>query len=372
MAPMQETRKPAPQGPIRAIGLMSGTSMDGIDVAVLDSDGEAITGFGPAATYPYDRQTQARITAILGREDRQAQEVREVERLLTEAHAAAVEQFLARHGEACAGVELVGFHGQTIFHAPDRQVTVQIGDGGLLARRLGLPVVFDFRSADVAAGGQGAPLAPAYHAAFAGLAGQAPLAILNLGGVGNVTLVGSDGSLFAFDTGPANAMVDDWVRARSALAYDEDGRLAAAGRVDEAALAALLAHPYFAQGLPKSLDRNAFSAGPVQGLGLEDGAATLTAFTAATVVLAVPLLPQAPRRWLVCGGGRRNPTLMRMLAERLDRPVEPVEGIGVDGDAVEAQAFAYLAIRVLRGLPLSFPGTTGVPRPMTGGRLVYP
>lgn len=372
MLTMQETRKPAPQGPIRAIGLMSGTSMDGIDVAVLDSDGVAITGFGPAATYPYDRQTRARITAILGREDRGAADILDVERLLTDAHAAAVETFRGQYGDACVGVELVGFHGQTIFHAPHRQVTVQIGDGSRLAARLGLPVVFDFRSDDVLAGGQGAPLAPAYHGAFAALAGTGPVAILNLGGVGNVTLVGEDGSLIAFDTGPANAMLDDWVRAHGDLPYDEGGRIAASGRVDDAALAAMLAHPYFAQPIPKSLDRNAFSAAPVQALRLEDGAATLAAFAAASVAMAVPLLPVAPRRWLVAGGGRHNPTLMRMLADRLGCPVDAVEEIGVDGDAVEAQAFAYLAIRSLRGLPLSFPGTTGVPRPMTGGRIVYP
>ena len=369
---MPETRKPAPQGPIRAIGLMSGTSMDGIDVALLDSDGERVTAFGPAATYPYDRAMQTRITAILGREDRTAAEIVAVEHLLTDAHAAAVGEFRARHPDACAGVELIGFHGQTIFHAPDRRLTVQLGDGQRLADRLGLPVAYDFRSRDVAEGGQGAPFAPVYHAALADRAGKAPLAILNLGGVGNVTLVQSDGALIAFDTGPANAMVDDWVRAQTDLPYDADGRIAAAGRVDASALAAMLANPYFVQPVPKSLDRNAFSSAPVQGLSLEDGAATLTAFTAESVARAVPLLPQTPLRWLVCGGGRRNPVLMAMLGERLGRPVEPVEAIGVDGDAVEAHAFAYLAIRSLRGLPLSFPGTTGVPRPMPGGRIAYP
>ena len=367
-----ETRNPEPTGTLRVIGLMSGTSMDGIDIAVIDTDGHAVQGFGPAATFPYPASLRARIAAVLGREDREAEDVRGVEHDLTLAHVEAVARFRAEHPAGTAGTAVIGFHGQTILHAPERRMTVQLGDGALLAALTGVPVVHDFRSADVAAGGQGAPFAPVFHAALADRAGPGAVAFLNLGGVGNVTVVGADGGLLAFDTGPANAMIDDWVQARAGIDYDRDGAIAAAGQVNEAALAQLLDHPYFRAPLPKSLDRNAFDALPVQDLSLEDGAATLTAFTAATVALAATMLPTAPCRWLVCGGGRRNPTLMRVLAGRLTAPVEPVEAIGADGDAVEAQAFAYLAVRGLNGLPLSFPGTTGVPEPMPGGRLANP
>ena len=235
---------------------------------------------------------------------------------------------------------------------------------------LGIDVVYDFRSADVAAGGQGAPLAPVYHRALAATLAR-PLAILNLGGVGNVTWIG-EGEPIAFDTGPGNGLIDDWVRARADRPYDEGGRIAAAGRIDEARVADMLAHSYFDRPSPKSLDRLDFTLAPVEGLGLEDGAATLAAFTARAVRRAEEHFPTPARRWLVTGGGRHNATLMRMLADALPAPVEPIEAIGADGDALEAQAFAFLAVRTLRGLPISFPATTGAPRPLGGGRLAHP
>jgi anhydro-N-acetylmuramic acid kinase len=228
-------------------------------------------------------------------------------------------------------------------------------------------VVDGFRSADVAAGGQGAPLVPACHAALAAGLGR-PLAVLNLGGVGNVTFIGRDGGLLAFDTGPGNALIDDWVLRHTGRGYDAGGALAASGRVDAGALATMLAHPWFGLPAPKSLDRDAWDPAPVEGLALEDGAATLAAFTAGSVARARDLLPEAPGRWLVTGGGRLNAALMGMLGERLGVPVEPVEAVGWDGDALEAQAFAYLAVRSRLGLPLSYPGTTGVPAPQPGGR----
>jgi anhydro-N-acetylmuramic acid kinase len=350
-----------------ALGLMSGTSCDGIDAALVETDGRAAIACGPWLTQPYDTAFQARLRATLG--GRGA--VAAVERELTERHARAVEELLRRHGLAPAQIGVIGFHGQTILHAPEQRKTWQIGDGALLARLTGIDVINDFRSADVAAGGQGAPLAPLYHAALASALAR-PLAVLNIGGVANVTWIGADGvdgQLLAFDTGPGNAMIDDWALRHTGEPVDRDGRLARAGRVDDEALATLLAHSYFALPAPKSLDRDAFDPAPLRHLSAADGAATLVAFTAAAAVRARDLFPAPVRLWLVTGGGRHNPVLMAALRERLGTPVDPVEAVGWNGDALEAQAFAYLAVRSLRGLPLSLPGTTGVPRPTPGGRL---
>jgi anhydro-N-acetylmuramic acid kinase len=261
----------------------------------------------------------------------------------------------------------VGFHGQTILHRPEKRVTYQLGNGSLMAERLGIDVVNRFRDADLTAGGQGAPLAPLYHRALAQDL-ERPLAVLNLGGVGNVTYLEGD-TVIAFDTGPANAMIDDWMLKHTGKSYDADGALAATGKVDTAALAKLMDNPYFALKPPKSLDRNDFPATPVQGLTPADGAATLVAFTVETVRRSLDHLPGRPKRWLVTGGGRLNPTIMAALAEALKAPVAPVEAVGWQGDALEAQCFAFLAVRSLRGLPLSVPTTTGAPKPMTGGVL---
>ena len=344
----------------RAIGLMSGTSLDGVDAAFIETDGEGRVVAGPALTRPYDEGFRGRLRAVLGGQGA----VAAVERELTLAHAEAVEALVAEHD--ITAVDVVGFHGHTILHRPDQHRTWQIGDGALLASLTGAAVVADFRSADVAAGGEGAPLAPLYHAALASPL-EKPLAVLNLGGVGNVTWIGED-EILAFDTGPANALIDDWALAHTGEACDRDGALARAGRVDQAHLGRFLAHPFFARTPPKSLDRDDFARFVPHGLGPADGAATLTAMTAAAVARAVEHLPHPPRRWLVTGGGRHNPALMAELALRLGAPVEAVEQAGWNGDALEAQAFAYLAVRSLEGKPLSLPGTTGVSTPMTGGR----
>lgn len=358
--------------PVRALGLMSGTSLDGIDAAILDTDGEGVVAPGPWLSRPYEPALRARIRGVLGGQG----EVAAVARALTLAHADAVEALLAAAALDRGQVGLIGFHGQTILHEPAAGRTWQIGDGALLATRTGIPVIDDFRSADVAAGGEGAPLAPLFHAALARgtVGGTGPVAILNIGGVANVTWIedpalGTDARLVAFDTGPGNALIDDWVRARAGLAFDEAGALAGAGNVDERALALLLENDYFDRPPPKSLDRDDFDVAALRSLSPADGAATLTAFTAAAVGLARPHLPVVPVRWLVTGGGRRNPALMVALADRLGVPVEPVEAVGWEGDALEAQAFAFLAVRSARGLPLSLLETTGVPRPVTGGRL---
>ncbi len=351
-----------------ALGLMSGTSLDGIDAALIETDGWSFARPGLATTVAYETEFRDRLRALLDGEGKVAQ----IERELTLLHAEAVRRLLDYADVRPEQIDVIGFHGQTIFHDPARRQTWQIGDGGLLARATRIPVVNDFRSADVAAGGQGAPLAPLFHAVLSAELPR-PLAVLNLGGVGNVTWIGPNeaagqDNLLAFDTGPANALLDDWVSRHCAQAFDLDGRLAKAGQVSQEALAALLSHDYFAAPPPKSLDRNSFDVTPVQRLSLEDGAATLTAFTVEAVARALPWLPQAPRRWLVTGGGRRNPALMEALAVRLGAAVEPVEAVGWNGDALEAQAFGYLAVRALEGWPLSLPGTTGVGEPMTGGR----
>ena len=361
--------------PIRVIGLMSGTSCDGIDAAVIETDGENVVRCGPGLTQPYDPAFQGQLTGLMRGEG----DAKAIEAELTWRHAEAVKALLAQAKLTPADVSIVGFHGQTIRHNPKEHFTWQIGDGARLARLTGIDVINDFRAADVAAGGEGAPFAPLYHAALAtGL--ERPLAVLNLGGVGNVTWIGGTGnattgdrernlpSLLAFDTGPANAMIDDWCRRHTGESYDRNGVLAASGTVDARALAQLMDNRYFAAKAPKSLDRNAFSAAPVENLSAADGAATLAAFTVAAVVAAVPHMPARPKRWLVTGGGRHNPVLMSSLAHELGAPVAPVESVGWDGDLIEAQAFGYLAVRSLRGLPLSLPGTTGAPRPITGGR----
>jgi len=365
---------------IKTIGLMSGTSLDGVDVALLETDGVDIVRAGPTLYRPYGEADRALLRRALADAaaltDRTARPgvLAAAEALVTAAHGDAVECFLADHGMARPDIGIVGFHGQTVLHRPQSRLTVQIGDGEALARRLGLPVVCDFRAADVAAGGQGAPLVPIYHRALlAALDRARPVAVLNVGGVANVTWVDGDDGLIAFDTGPGNALLDDFMRARTGAPHDLDGAAAASGTADRAVIAAVLDNPFFALAPPKSLDRNAFAGIDLRAVTVADGAATLTALTAATVLAACDHLPQRPRTWIVAGGGARNPTLVRALAAALD-PAEVItaDTIGWSGDAIEAQAFGYLAARTVRGLPITFPGTTGVPRPMTGGVVIRP
>jgi anhydro-N-acetylmuramic acid kinase len=368
---------------VTAIGLMSGTSYDGVDVALIETDGEEIGSLGPTGYRPYsdqERDLLRRAIAVatnLGDRTERPKILAQVEELVTDTHAEAVEAFLAANGMAASAVGVVGFHGQTVLHRPDRGLTVQIGNGPALAARLGIPVVYDFRAADVAAGGQGAPVVPVFHRALVRQLKRAhPVGVLNLGGVANVTFIDGNVELIAFDTGPGNALIDDFVRMRTGQPRDDDGRTAAAGKVDEDAVARVLKHPFFAKAPPKSLDRNAFrhwamEEGRLTEKSTEDALATLTAVTAASVAHATKVLPRAPAGWLVAGGGTRNPTLMRMLAQRLAPvSIETAGAVGWSADALEAQAFAYLAVRTLKGLPLTFPTTTGVPRPLTGGVLV--
>ncbi len=355
---------------MRAIGVISGTSMDGIDVAVVETDGEAVLRVGAGGTYPYPDALRRDLLAIAADAARAEHEpLLGADEAVSEAHAQAVGELMREAGLVAGDIALIGLHGQTILHRPERRFTRQLGSGARVAARLGIDTVDHFRHADVAAGGQGAPFAPLYHRALAAKLAR-PLMVLNLGGVGNVTYI-DDATTIAFDTGPASALLDDWVLRHTGQPYDAAGRIAASGAVDRAILAELMGHPYFALPAPKSLDRNDFHARAkrVESLSLADGAATLAAFTIESVVAALAHVPHAPQLWLVTGGGRHNAFFMRELARRLGVAVKPVESVGWQGDFIEAQCFGYLAVRSIRGLPLSLPTTTGVPKPMTGGEL---
>ena len=341
---------------------MSGTSLDGIDLAMIETDGEERVVPGPSLTISYQAGFRERLRSVLGG----VGPVAEVEQELTGLHAAAVKQFLGSHPGT--DIDIVGFPGHTILHRPAERRTWQLGDGALLAQLLRIDVVADFRTADVVAGGQGAPLAPLFHAAVTATLPK-PLAIVNIGGVANVTWIGEGAEILAFDTGPGNALIDDWMRQHTGAGADIGGTAARAGHPSAAHVVRFLAASFFERPPPKSLDRDDFREVVPKDLSFEDGAATLTEMTAAAVAAAVHYFPRPSRRWLVCGGGRCNPVLMEALGRRLGTTVCPVEAVGWDGDAVEAQAFAYLAVRSVRGLPTSLPSTTGVPWPISGGRL---
>ena len=368
---------------MRVLGFMTGTSLDAVDMAVLETDGETISAFGPAG----ERKLTEATRDIMLEATKQAlawprgtpapASFAPAAKAAADEHFAAADQFLAANGLKWSDIDLIGMHGQTALHERPQEGrvgrTVQLGDANLLARKSGVPVAYDFRTADVAAGGEGAPLAPIYHLARAKASGlQAPLAMLNIGGVANVTFWSGGEDIAAFDTGPGNGMIDLMVQARGAGRFDDKGRYASVGRVNEGVLAGLLGHPYFQAPPPKSLDRFDFSLESLDPLELEDAAATLVAFMAEGVRLAFETIGQNPTELVVAGGGRHNPEIMKALAARLPMPVNTAEHHGWRGDSIEAEAFAYLAARSARGLPISFPKTTGIPAPMTGGRIAKP
>ena len=356
---------------------MSGTSLDGIDVAMLVTDGEQVISRGPALTVPYnDEHRQLLRRAITDAEklaDRMARlgVLQRAERDSTQLHIEAVKAFAAKFDIDLNSVDVIGYHGQTVVHRPDKALTVQLGLGAVMAGELGRPVVYDMRANDMLHGGQGAPLVPAYHRALAANLHQKPVAMVNIGGVANVTWIDNDGQLLAFDTGPGNALIDDWMKAHTGSARDEGGSLGLVGRVDEASVAQFLGDAYFESKAPKSLDRNSFSGIDLSGLSLADGAATLVAVTARSIALAQKTVPETPKLWVICGGGRHNRAIMQAL-ENLLGNLQKAEDVGLNGDAVEAEAWAFLAVRSLLGLPLTYPGTTGVREPVTGGVLVRP
>jgi anhydro-N-acetylmuramic acid kinase len=360
--------------PLTALGLMSGTSLDGIDAAVIVSDGVQLIEACAVGSFPYDPAFREDLRACLGKFVDEPG-VADIAGELTCRHVQAVKQVLQENNMKASDIDLVGFHGHTILHCPQGRLTVQIGDPATLAKEIGIRVIGDFRSNDVAEGGEGAPFAPLFHHALCG-ALEKPLAVLNVGGVANVTWIGEGGTLeepniLAFDTGPGNALIDDWVSTTTGRSMDEGGRLAHAGTVQEETLDGFLANAYFGRTPPKSLDRDdfAWAMQAVAGLTVEDGAATLSAFSVLSIGKAREHFPEAVKRWLVTGGGRHNDTIMAMLDLHLGGGVDPIEAINCNGDALEAQAFAFLAIRSLYGMPLSLPKTTRVPRPMGGGTL---
>ncbi|OLP59793.1 anhydro-N-acetylmuramic acid kinase [Xaviernesmea oryzae] len=370
---------------LTAIGLMSGTSLDGIDVALVSSNGETVAERGPFLSLPYAPSFRRRLAdaletakAIEDRAERPGLLAR-LERDLTLLHAVAVNDFLHMHGLDAREIDVIGFHGQTILHRPLQGLTVQLGDGPLLARESGIQTVYDMRAHDMVLGGQGAPLIPAYHAALARAlpAGLArPVVFVNIGGISNLTFLDdATGALLAFDSGPGNTLIDQWVEAHTGVAYDVDGRLAAAGTIDEALVKRYLAHPFFHGNHRRALDRNDF-APPIKGtLTLEDGARTLARVTAVAILASARHLPGPVGTYVICGGGRHNPVILgdlSLLADQEGARVITAETAGFDGDAMEAEAWGFLAIRSLKGLPLTYPGTTGVSAPAVGGVLARP
>ena len=358
-----------------AIGLMSGTSMDGIDVALLRTDGRDAVAFGPTLVVEYTPETRRLLesanadAADIGERTARPGCLAQVEAEVTRLHARAVQMFLQAHDVAASDVDLLGFHGQTVLHRPDDALTVQLGDGAALARATGIDTVFDFRAADMEAGGQGAPLVPVFHRALAAkLDIEPPLAIVNIGGISNVTYIGADGELTAFDCGPGNALIDQWVQAVAGIPFDQGGAVASEGAVIASIAERYLAHPFLQRNGPKSLDRADFPALETGAAGLHDGARTLAHVTAAAIAGCAGLMPQPPKAWIICGGGRHNAALMGDLTALCGGTVLSGEGAGLDGDMLEAQAFAYLAVRSVAGLPLTFPGTTGCTAPAVGGR----
>ncbi|WP_375597864.1 anhydro-N-acetylmuramic acid kinase [Devosia sp. Naph2] len=368
--------------PIWSVGLMTGTVLDGnIDVALLRTDGDTIERFGAYTLAPYSQAIRELLEDALAQARKwnfdgpEPAVFAEAEDALTRAQSAAVLDLVKEAGLTPAEIGMIGFHGQSVLHRapqPGRTgATRQLGNGVLMRELTGIRTAYDFRSADVRAGGQGAPLAALYHRALLRLldARDGKTAVLNLGGVANITYWDGADQLIAFDTGPANAPINDFVKGLGLGDMDHNGEMALRGKVDEERLARLLTHPHLSAPYPKSLDRFDFLATMAEGLNAEDGAATLTAFTTGAVGKALDLLPQRPERLIVCGGGRHNPAIMAMLQTRAKAEAVPAETVGWRGDAVEAECFALLAVRVLRGLPISFPTTTGAPHPLTGGLL---
>ncbi len=371
---------------ICAIGLMSGTSMDGIDLAMLRTDGEGRVERGPAFFVPYEADFRRRIEMGLEtakrieRRDERPGDLAALEHDLTLRHAEAVKAFLQGAATGWGKPEVVGFHGQTVLHRPQIGLTVQLGDGALLASNTRLPVVYDMRANDMVHGGQGAPLVPAYHAALArGLpqpyARRYPVVFVNIGGISNITYVPEAGDPVAFDTGPGNALIDQWVAREAGIPYDSGGAIASEGGIVAQVVARYLEKPFFEKSGPKSLDRNDFTLAEAQGMDLADGARTLAAVSAEAILKSVEHLPAPPKLWIVCGGGRKNPHIvadLRAGAARMGAQVALAEDVGMDGDATEAEAWAYLAVRSLAARPLTFPTTTGCDEAVSGGVLAKP
>ncbi|MBO6639900.1 MAG: anhydro-N-acetylmuramic acid kinase [Roseitalea sp.] len=363
-----------------ALGLMSGTSMDGIDIALVETDGRDHVVPGPVASHAFDAAFAQRISAALEiaaglerREDRPG-DLAALEAEITRRHGEAVARFLQDNRLDSAAVDVIGFHGQTVVHRPDHGLTVQLGNGAQLAEMTGIATVWDMRANDMENGGQGAPLVPVFHQALARRIGASGVAaFVNVGGIANVTFVAPDGPPVAFDCGPGNALIDQWMRANTNRDYDEDGDLARAGRADDATVDAYLADPFFARSAPKSLDRNDFSLDAMPAMEAGDGAATLSEITARSIAFSARTAAMTPDRWIVSGGGAHNRAIVDRLKAHLGpERVMTAEAADLSSDMMEAQAWAYLAVRSLRGLALTYPSTTGCEEPVTGGVLSLP
>nr|CAD6414731.1 anhydro-N-acetylmuramic acid kinase [Rhizobium sp. Q54] len=361
-----------------AIGLMSGTSMDGIDVALVRTDGRERVERGPFLGLPYDagfrqqlKQSLADAQAIRDRSERPGILVA-VEKELTLRHAAAVSRFLEENGLTANQIDAIGFHGHTVLHRPDQALTVQLGDGPMLARETGIAVVCDMRANDMLHGGQGAPLVPAYHAALAASlpTQEKPVCFVNIGGISNLTFLGRGGEIIAFDSGPGNNLIDQWVEAQAGIPFDQGGAIASEGSIVPDLAERYLGASFFTAPVRRSLDRSDFLPPQPDEAELADGARTLAYVAAASILRSARHLPERPALYVVCGGGRLNRVLMKdlaILAGKAGSKVATAEDVGFDGDAMEAEAWAYLAVRSLLGLPLTFPGTTGVGSPLGGG-----
>jgi len=376
---------------LTTLGMMSGTSMDGIDVAILRTDGEAIIEPVFSAEFPYDSDFRDQIgfaleeAKTLDNSPARTSGLRALEVEITRRHIKAVEATLKQAAMNRGDIDLIGFHGQTVLHRPDKGFTVQLGDGEQLADAVGIPVVSDMRSNDMAHGGQGAPLVPAYHGALAAslhstmptaISAGSPVAFVNIGGISNLTYIGGDGELIAFDTGPGNNLIDQWVANTGGKAFDENGTIAADGNIVEAITKKYLDQSFFGNSVPKSLDRSDFSPLEQGAASLADGARTLAHISAASIFKACEHLPAIPHLWIISGGGRKNPHIIADLkefaAEQNNGRVLLAEEVGLNGDTMEAEAWAWMAVRSLKGLPLTYPKTTGCSKPVTGGHLSEP
>ncbi|MBV2142921.1 anhydro-N-acetylmuramic acid kinase [Falsochrobactrum sp. TDYN1] len=368
----------------RAIGLMSGTSMDGIDIALLTTDGENRVERGPSHAMSYSDGFRARLKAALldarsiaERADRPGI-LQRLERDLTLLHAVAIQDFLHEYGLKPEEIDVIGFHGQTVLHRPQEALTVQLGDGALLASETRIPVIYDMRAEDMRNGGEGAPLIPAYHTALSanlpiGLEG--PVVFVNIGGISNLTYVGEDGALIAYDSGPGNMLIDQWMELHEQGSFDAGGAVAMSGHVVGNIANRYLDHEFFKGNRRRSLDRGDFTVPAREEMSMVNGARTLAFVSAAAILRSASHLPATPRTYIVSGGGRKNQAIMAefsALAQCDDARVIDADNAGFDGDAMEAEAWAYLAVRSLRGLPLTYPSTTGCDRSVSGGVLVAP
>jgi anhydro-N-acetylmuramic acid kinase len=345
---------------------MSGTSADGADVALIATDGENAIEFFGGLTLPYERELRARLLEA-SQHDVPLTELARVERDITLHHADAVAQYVKMMPQESEGVDLIGFHGHTVRHITSELICWQIGNPWLLAERTGMRVVSDFRRHDIAVGGQGAPLVAMFHRALFTHEPR-PTVILNLGGVANITWLGQNEEVVAGDTGPGCGLIDEWIEEMAGLSHDKDGEIAKRGRVDQSIVEAALATPFFSKPLPRSADRFDFDHVDVSGLSVEDGAATLCAVTVQAIVRAVRTMPGQPEVLWVTGGGVHNPVIMRMLSENFPR-VRNVREMNLNPDTLEAECFAWLAMRHTKGFPLTIPETTGCSRAVCGGTI---